>query len=90
MLIPAGRRGDPADGLLVGVAVGWGFAVLETVGYGFVSLLASAGGLTDVGDGCCSGGAQPRQAMPGSASSLVIGLFRAAALLVLFHRAVLR
>jgi hypothetical protein len=90
VLIPARRRGEPADGLLVGVAVDSGFAVLETVGYGFVSLLASAGGLIDVGDGCRSGGTQPRQAMPGSASSLVIGLFKAAALLELFHRAVLR
>jgi RsiW-degrading membrane proteinase PrsW (M82 family) len=33
----------PADGLLVGVAVGAGFAVLETLGYGFVTLLATGG-----------------------------------------------
>jgi RsiW-degrading membrane proteinase PrsW (M82 family) len=33
----------PADGLLVGVAVGAGFAVLETLGYGFVTLLSTGG-----------------------------------------------
>jgi RsiW-degrading membrane proteinase PrsW (M82 family) len=39
-------RTNPADGLLVGVAVGIGFAVLETLGYGFVTLLATGGDLT--------------------------------------------
>jgi RsiW-degrading membrane proteinase PrsW (M82 family) len=34
-------RYNPADGLLVGVAVGTGFAVLETLGYSFVILLVS-------------------------------------------------
>lgn len=40
-------RANPADGLLVGVAVGMGFAILETLGYGFVTLLATGGDLTD-------------------------------------------
>ena len=47
MLIFTRYRRNPADGLLVGVAVGMGFAVLETLGYGFVTLLASGGDLTD-------------------------------------------
>jgi RsiW-degrading membrane proteinase PrsW (M82 family) len=37
-----------ADGLLVGVAVGMGFALLEILGYGFVTLLATGGDLTEV------------------------------------------
>jgi protease PrsW len=47
LLVPIGvliftrYRLNPADGLLVGVAVGTGFAVLETLGYGFVTLLLS-------------------------------------------------
>lgn len=51
LIIPIGvlmftrHRSDPADGLLVGVAVGTGFAVLETLGYGFVTLLATRGDL---------------------------------------------
>ena len=40
------RDRHPADGLLVGVASGAGFAVLETMGYAFVSLIQSRG---DVG-----------------------------------------
>jgi RsiW-degrading membrane proteinase PrsW (M82 family) len=47
LLVPIGvliftrYRSNPADGLLVGAAVGTGFAVLETLGYGFVTLLLS-------------------------------------------------
>ncbi|MBV8542969.1 MAG: PrsW family intramembrane metalloprotease [Pseudonocardiales bacterium] len=48
MLIFTRYRANPADGLLIGVAVGMGFAVLETLGYGFVTLLATGGDLTDV------------------------------------------
>jgi RsiW-degrading membrane proteinase PrsW (M82 family) len=54
LLVPVGiliftrYRANPADGLLIGVAVGMGFAVLETLGYGFVTLLATGGDLTDV------------------------------------------
>ena len=47
VLIFTRYRANPADGLLVGVAVGMGFAVLETLGYGFVTLLATGGDLTD-------------------------------------------
>ena len=47
MLIFTRYRRNPADGLLIGVAVGMGFAVLETLGYGFVTLLASGGNLSD-------------------------------------------
>lgn len=50
MLIFTRYRANPADGLLVGVAVGMGFAVLETLGYGFVTLLATGGDLTDAED----------------------------------------
>jgi RsiW-degrading membrane proteinase PrsW (M82 family) len=45
VLLLLGRRTRPADGLLLGVASGAGFAVLETMGYGFVALLASRGDL---------------------------------------------
>jgi RsiW-degrading membrane proteinase PrsW (M82 family) len=38
---------DPADGVVIGVAAGMGFAVVETMGYAFVSILAhhSIGGI---------------------------------------------
>lgn len=42
------RYRRPEDGLLVGVAVGAGFAVLETMGYGFVVLVQSGGDLSAV------------------------------------------
>jgi protease PrsW len=42
------RYQRPADGLLVGVASGAGFAALETMGYGFVQLVASRGDLNAV------------------------------------------
>jgi RsiW-degrading membrane proteinase PrsW (M82 family) len=43
-----GRYRSEADGLLFGVAAGMGFAALETMGYGFVALLASRGNLAAV------------------------------------------
>jgi RsiW-degrading membrane proteinase PrsW (M82 family) len=39
-----------ADGLLIGVAAGAGFAALETMGYGFVTLLQSKGSITETVD----------------------------------------
>jgi RsiW-degrading membrane proteinase PrsW (M82 family) len=42
------RERHPADGLLIGVASGAGFAVLETMGYAFVSLIQSRGDLAVV------------------------------------------
>ncbi|HEX2074878.1 MAG TPA: PrsW family glutamic-type intramembrane protease [Geodermatophilus sp.] len=42
------RRPRPADGLLLGVASGAGFAVLETMGYAFVALVRSGGDLSAV------------------------------------------
>ena len=51
LLVPAAifllvrRHVHPADGLLLGVASGAGFAVLETMGYAFVVLLQSRGNL---------------------------------------------
>jgi protease PrsW len=42
------RRVRTVDGLLLGVTVGSGFAVLETMGYGFVSLLVHQGHLGPV------------------------------------------
>ncbi len=40
-----GRYRSETDGLLFGVASGMGFAALETMGYGFVALLASRGSI---------------------------------------------
>ena len=42
------RYRHPADGLLLGVACGAGFAVLETMGYAFVALIQSSGDLAVV------------------------------------------
>ncbi len=42
------RHRRPADGLLLGAAAGAGFAVLETMGYGFVVLIKSQGDLSAV------------------------------------------
>jgi len=42
------RDRHPADGLLIGVASGAGFAVLETMGYAFVVLIQSQGDLAAV------------------------------------------
>jgi RsiW-degrading membrane proteinase PrsW (M82 family) len=42
------RHRHPADGLLLGVACGAGFAVLETMGYAFVVLVQSGGSLAVV------------------------------------------
>lgn len=42
------RYRRPADGLLLGVASGAGFAALETMGYAFVTLLRSSGSLPAV------------------------------------------
>jgi RsiW-degrading membrane proteinase PrsW (M82 family) len=50
MLIFTRYRANPADGLLIGVAVGMGFAVLETLGFGFVTLLATGGNLGEAED----------------------------------------
>jgi RsiW-degrading membrane proteinase PrsW (M82 family) len=36
---------DLADGLVIGIAAGMGFAVLETMGYAFVTLIASGGNI---------------------------------------------
>lgn len=41
-------RGRAMDGLVLGVAAGSGFAALETMGYGFVALLATHGQLAPV------------------------------------------
>jgi len=41
-------RATTSNGLVVGVAVGVGFAVLETMGYGFTVLLSSHGNLATV------------------------------------------
>jgi RsiW-degrading membrane proteinase PrsW (M82 family) len=40
------RNRHPADGLLLGVACGAGFAVLETMGYALVALVESSGNLS--------------------------------------------
>jgi protease PrsW len=48
LLLP--RYRSPANGLLVGVAAGAGFAALETMGYAFTTLLQSRGSITDTVD----------------------------------------
>ncbi len=48
VLVVLRRYHRPADGLLLGVASGAGFAVLETMGYAFVALVGSKGDLSAV------------------------------------------
>jgi protease PrsW len=48
VLLVVRRNRHPADGLLLGVASGAGFAVLETMGYAFVVLIQSQGNLSVV------------------------------------------
>lgn len=48
LILLSGRYRRPADGLLIGVASGAGFAVLETMGYAFVTLIRSHGDLAAV------------------------------------------
>jgi RsiW-degrading membrane proteinase PrsW (M82 family) len=48
MLLVVRHNRHPADGLLLGVAAGAGFAVLETMGYAFVVLIQSQGNLAVV------------------------------------------
>ena len=50
LLIPLRRRLSRANGLLVGVACGAGFAALETMGYAFTTLIQSGGDITDTVD----------------------------------------
>jgi RsiW-degrading membrane proteinase PrsW (M82 family) len=46
MLLTFRRNRCPADGLLLGVAAGAGFAILETMGYALVALVDSGGNLS--------------------------------------------
>ncbi|MGD9961348.1 PrsW family intramembrane metalloprotease [Nocardioides sp.] len=48
VLLGVRRYSLPADGLLLGVASGAGFAVLETMGFAYVALVASKGDLSTV------------------------------------------
>ena len=50
LLIPLRRHRTRADGLLIGVACGAGFAALETMGYAFTTLIRSGGNITDTVD----------------------------------------
>jgi protease PrsW len=50
VLVVLRRRTHPADGLLLGVASGAGFAVLETMGYAFVAVVRSSGNLAAVNE----------------------------------------
>jgi protease PrsW len=50
LLLVLRHRFGPADGLLLGVACGAGFAALETMGYGFVTLLSSHGSVVSTVD----------------------------------------
>jgi RsiW-degrading membrane proteinase PrsW (M82 family) len=50
VLVLLGRRRTAADGLVVGVAVGAGFATFETMGYAFTTVLNPQENLTDAVD----------------------------------------
>jgi RsiW-degrading membrane proteinase PrsW (M82 family) len=50
VLLAVRGRWTRADGLLLGVAAGAGFAALETMGYGFTELISSRGSITDTVD----------------------------------------
>lgn len=50
VLFATRRHLRPANGLLVGVASGAGFAALETMGYAFVTLISSKGSVAAVQD----------------------------------------
>jgi len=50
VLVFFARYRKQADGLLIGVAAGAGFAALETMGYAFVTLIQSKGSITDTVD----------------------------------------
>ena len=50
LLIPLRRHRTAADGLIIGVACGAGFAALETMGYAFTTLIHSGGSITDTVD----------------------------------------
>lgn len=50
VLLVIRRYRGPADGLLIGVASGAGFAALETMGYAFVTLIQSRGNVAAVQD----------------------------------------
>ena len=50
LLFPLRRYRTRADGLLIGVACGAGFAALETMGYAFTTLIRSQGNITDTVD----------------------------------------
>ena len=50
LLVALPRHRSEADGLVVGVTVGASFAALETMGYGFTTLLASGGNVGEVED----------------------------------------
>jgi protease PrsW len=50
VLLLVRRYRRPADGLLIGVASGAGFAALETMGYAFVTLIQSKGDVAAVQD----------------------------------------
>jgi RsiW-degrading membrane proteinase PrsW (M82 family) len=50
LLVVLRNHRSRADGLLVGVACGAGFAALETMGYAFTTLIKSQGNITDTVD----------------------------------------
>jgi RsiW-degrading membrane proteinase PrsW (M82 family) len=50
LLVLLRRHRSRADGLLIGVACGAGFAALETMGYAFTTLIKSQGSITDTVD----------------------------------------
>ena len=64
---PRYRR--PADGLPIGVASGAGLAVLETMGYSFVTLILSHGDLSAVGASLTDGPAEAARGRAGQARS---------------------
>ena len=79
VLVLVRRDRRPADGLLVGVASGAGFAVLETMGYALIALVRSGGDLTVVNDLLLDRGLLSPAAHMAWTGLVAVALWRAAA-----------
>lgn len=78
VLVIALRGRRPADGVVLGVAAGGGFAVLETMGYAFVALVGSGGDLAALDDVLLVRGLLSPAAHMAWTGFAVAGLWRAA------------
>ena len=63
-LVVLRRYTSMGSGILIGIAVGTGFAVLETMGYGFVTLIQSGATSAPSSRPCSSAGSPPRPGTP--------------------------